>query len=133
MRNQSWVSSRFKVLNRFRHYVFQRRHRCHSKQLLSFLRFEIGNKRDAFRRSWFSSWDIRDRELRCQINFFWLRVLFVRFPYERQERNVQLTEILVKERTRFDDYALAPSSCRMCSAYMCLCRDSDMHPVSLTL
>ena len=47
---ESWVSTRFKVLHRFRNYIFQGRHLCQSKYLFRFLRLESGKNRDALRR-----------------------------------------------------------------------------------
>ena len=67
---ESWVSTRFKVLHRFRHHVFQRRGRRQPKQLLSFLRLEIDDKRNALRRARLSSRHVWDAELRCRINLF---------------------------------------------------------------
>ena len=60
------------------------------------------------------------------------RVASINFPYERQERNIRLTEILIKEGTRFDDDTWSTSSYCMRGAHMCLRGDSHMHPVSVT-
>lgn len=73
MRNlcrESRVSTRFKVLHRFRNHIFQRRYLRQPEQLFRFLRLEIDNKRDALRRTWLSSRHIRDTELRCRVNLF---------------------------------------------------------------
>jgi hypothetical protein len=67
---ESWVSTRFKVLHRFRNHIFQRRHLCQPKQLFRFLRLEIDDERDALRRPWLSSPHIRNTKLRCHINLF---------------------------------------------------------------
>lgn len=66
---KSWISSRFKVLHRFRHHFFQRRRWSQPKQLFSFLRLEISDNRDALCRSRHSSGHIWDSKLRCRINF----------------------------------------------------------------
>src|SRR6266849_3465360 len=67
---KSRVSTRFKVLHRFRNHVFQRRHLRQPKEFFRFLRLEIDDKRDALRRPWLSSRHILDTELRCRINLF---------------------------------------------------------------
>jgi hypothetical protein len=46
--------------------------------------------------------------------------------------NMRLTEILVNECTRWDEDALS-SSYRMSCADVCLCNDTHMDPVSLSL
>ena len=94
---ESWVSTSFEVLHRFCNYVFQRCHLCQPKQLFRFLRLEIDGKRDALRRSWFSSRHILDTELRCRIDLFCTPSLGL--SYVIQERNMKLTEILEKEGT----------------------------------
>ena len=94
---EPWIFARFEVIHRFHHHVFQRRRRCQPKELLRFLRLDIEDKRDPLRRSWLSSRHIRDPELRCQINLFWAS--YTSAFHMKDEQNIQLTEILIKEGT----------------------------------
>src|SRR5258707_13656425 len=57
----------------------------------------------------------------------------IRFLKRNVEREVQLTDILVKEATRSHDDTLATSGNCMCRAYMCLRDDGYMDPNPLSL
>ena len=72
LHRESWISTRFKVFNRFRHHVFERHHLCQPKQFLGFRRLKIDVKRDVFRQAWVSTWHIRDTELHRHINLFYV-------------------------------------------------------------
>ena len=63
-----WISTCFKVLNRFCNYVLQRRLLRRPKHSLRLRRLEFQNQRNVLRRGWLTARHILDAE-QCHIRF----------------------------------------------------------------